>query len=224
MADCQSCKRWFLLFTWLVLVPLANSQNSKPLLQMQRMRAELESVSNAMSSGNNSYSSGLNGSDAMDVRRYPNSAVCVVVYDDGKYFVEKKEERNGRTKAKSGGGSLTADELQQLRSILDQEDLKKIPMPKAPEIPSDSQTLKEAERLDVEVDRDTAQQQFTFMRERLKTGAPTITGAASGSMSGLDTFLDNEGPYKKTVEPLVKWFDEIGKKTKLKDAAPQYCR
>ena len=215
---------WPSLFVLLVLTPVAHTQTSKPLLQMQRMRAELESFSNAMSNGNNSYASGLNGSDAMDVRQYPNSAVCVVVYEDGRYFVEKKEERNGRVKAKSAGGTLSADELQNLKAILDQEDLKKITMPKAPDVPSDAQVLKEAERLDVEVDRGDVPQQFTFMKERLKTGAPTITGAASGSMSGLDTFVDNEVPYKKTVEPLVKWFDEMGKKNKLKESAPQYCR
>lgn len=226
MFECpsRSYLPWSLLCMLLVLAPLAYTQESKPLLQMQRMRAELESTSNAMSSANNAYSAGLNGSDAMDVRQYPNSASCLVVYEDGKYFFEKKEEHNGKVKAKSAGGMLTADELQHLKAILDEEGLKKVPMPKAPEVPSDTQVLKEAERLDVEVSRGAGSQQFTFMKERLKTGAPTITGASSGSMSGLDTFLDNEGPYKKTIEPLVKWFDEMGKKNKLKESAPQYCR
>ena len=67
-------------------------------------------------------------------------------------------------------------------------------------------------------------QQFTFMKERVKTGNPTWTGAASGSMSGLDSFLDNGAPYKKTVAPLLKWFDELGKKNKLKESQPQYCQ
>jgi N-acetylglucosamine-6-phosphate deacetylase len=118
---------------------------------------------------------------------------------------------------------LTADDLQHLKAILDQEDLKKITMPKAPELPSDTQVLKEAERLDVEVYRGTTAQQFTFMKERVKTGT-TITGNASGSMSGMDIFLDNGEPYKKAVEPLVKWFDETGKKNKLQESKPQYCR
>jgi hypothetical protein len=214
---------WSLLFVLLVQAPVAYTQQSKPLLQMQRMRAELESSSNAMSNGNNSYASGLNGSDAMDVRQYPNSAACLVVYDDGKYFFEKKDEHSGKVKAKSAAGILTADDLQHLKTILDQEDLKKITMPKAPELPSDTQVLKEAERLDVQVYRGTTAQQFTFMKERVKTGT-TITGNASGSMSGMDIFLDNGEPYKKTVEPLVKWFDETGKRNKLQESKPQYCR
>jgi hypothetical protein len=40
----------------------------------------------------------------------------------------------------------------------------------------------------------------------------------------MDTYLDNGAPYKKTVAPLVKWLDELGKKNKLKDSKPQYCQ
>ncbi len=214
---------WFLGI--LVLAPLATSQETRPLLQMEHLRTEVDTQSNAVSSGRNSYESGLNGSDAMDVRQYPNSAVCLTVYDDGRYFFEKRDEHTvGKPKAKSAAGVLSADELQHLKSILDDEALEKIPMPKAPELPSDAAILEEADRLDVQVSRGATSQAFTFMRERLKTGAPSVTGAASGSMNGLDTFLDNGQPYRKTVAPLLKWFDEIGKKNKLKESKPQYCQ
>jgi hypothetical protein len=227
MYKCKSYQKlpWSLFLGFLVLVPLVNGQESKRLLQIQDLRAELESQSNAMSNGRNSYSSGLNGSEQIDVRQYPNSATCLVVYDDGKYFLEKRDERtSGKPKAKSASGVLSADDLQHLKTILDDEDLKKITMPKALELPSDAQVLKEAERLEVQVDRGAISQQFTFMKERVKTGNPTWTGAASGSMSGLDSFLDNGAPYKKTVAPLLKWFDELGKKNKLKESQPQYCQ
>ena len=185
----------------------------------------MESDSNAISNGRNSYSSGLNGSQQMDVRQYPNSSTCLVVYGDGRYFFEKKDEHTvGKPKAKSAEGVLSPEDLQQLKAILNDEALKTITDIKAPDMPSDAQVLKEAESLDVQVNRGTESQQFTFMKERLKMGAPTATGASSGSMSGLDTFLDTGEPYKKTVAPLVKWFDDMGKKNKLKESKPQYCQ
>jgi len=227
MSRCKSCQMlpWSLLVGFLVLVPLANTQESKPLLQIEHLRAELETQSNAISNGRNSYNSGLNGSDQMDVRQYPNSATCLVVYPDGKYFFEKRDEHtSGKPKAKSAAGVLSADDLQHLKAILDDEELKKIVMPKALELPSDAQILKEADRLDVQVSRGATSQQFTFMKERVKTGNPTWTGAATGSMSGLDTFLDNGAAYKKTVAPLLKFFDEVGKKNKLQESKSQYCQ
>ncbi len=227
MSQYKSCHTlpWSLLLGFLVLAPLANSQESKPLVQIQRLRTEMESDSNAISNGRNSYSAGLNGSDQMDVRQYPNSSTCLVVYGDGRYFFEKRDEHTvGKPKAKSAEGVLSADDLQHLKAMLDDEGLKKINDIKAPELPSDAQVLKEAESLNVQVNRGGESQQFTFMKERLKTGAPTATGAASGSMSGLDSFLDTGEPYKKTVAPLVKWFDEMGKKNKVKDSKPQYCQ
>lgn len=213
-----------LLIGVLALVPLANAQGGRPLVKIERLRAELESQSNAMSIGRNSYDAGLNGSQQMDVRQYPNTTTCLLVYGDGKYFVEKREEHGGgRVKAKSGAGVLSTDDLQHLQSMLDDDALKQIPMPKAIELPPDTQELKEAERLDVQVTRGAGLQQFTFMKERVKTGAGTA-GNASGTMSGMDVFLDNGEPYKKTVSPLVKWFDEMAKKEKLKESKPQYCQ
>jgi hypothetical protein len=208
-----------------VVAPLAKTQESSPLVQIQRLRAELESQSNAMAKGRNSYDAGLNGSQQMDVKQYPNSATCVVVFGDGKYVVEKKEEHTlGNPKVKSAEGTLSADDLQHLKAILDDEELKKITTPKEPELPADAEVLKEAERLDVQVNRGASSQQFTFLKERLKTGTPSVMGASSGSMGGMDVFLDNGAPYKKSVSPLMKWFDELGKKNKLKESKPRYCQ
>lgn len=226
MSRCKSDHKFplSLLLGFLVLAPLASAQESKPLVQIERSRAELESQSNAMSIGRNSYDAGFNGSQQMDVRQYPNTATCLVVYGDGRYFFEKKDEHTvGKPKAKSASGVLSADDLQHLKAILDDDELKKITMPKEPELPDDAQVLKEAERLDVQVNRGATLQQFAFMKERVKTGA-TVTGNASGSMSGMDVFLDNGAPYKKTVAPLLKWFDELGKKNKLQTSKPQYCQ
>ena len=213
------------LFLGLLLwAPLANGQGAKTLLQIQRLRAELQTDTNAISNGRNAYDSGFKGSQLLDVSQYPNSASCVVVYDDGKYFLEKREDRGGgKLKARSTDGALSADDLQHLMSILDDEALKKITTPKAPDLPPQAQVLKEAERLDVLVGRGEIFQQFSFMKERVKTGAD-ITGSSLGGMSGTDTFLDSGAPYKKTVSPLVKWFDDLGKKNHWKESKPQYCR
>ncbi len=208
----------------LIVVPLATAQAPKPLLQIQRMRAELESDSTAISNGRNSYDAGFNGSQSLDVRQYPNSATCLVVYDDGKYYYEKRDEHTvGKPKAKSAEGVLSPDDLQRLKAILDDEQLKKLATPKAVDLPPDARVLKEAERLDVQIGRQDMPQQFSFVRERVSTGA-SITGASSGGLSGMDTTLDNGSPYKKMVAPLLKFSDELGKKNKLKDAKPQYCQ
>lgn len=214
----------FFVLSFLFLANVADAQAPKPLLQIQRMRAELESDSMAISNGRNSYDAGFNGSQSLDVRQYPNSATCLVVYEDGKYFYEKRDEHTvGKPKAKSAEGILSPDDLQHLKTILDDEQLKKLSMPKALDLPTDARVLKEAERLDVQIDRAGTAQQFSFSRERVSTGA-SITGASSGGLSGMDTMLDNGTAYKKTVAPLLKFSDEVGKKNKLKDSKPQYCQ
>ncbi len=208
-----------------LLAPPANGQGTKTLLRIQRMRAELENDTNIMSVGRNVYDAGLKGEQSLELQQYPNSATCLVVYEDGRYSFEKREEHTlGKPKAKSAEGVLSPDDLQHLRAILDNEELKKITTPKAPEMPPDAQELKEAERLDVQVDRGAIPQQFTFMKERVKTGAPRLATSTGAALSGIDTYLDNGAPYKKTVASLLKWFDEVGKKNKLKEAKPQYCQ
>src|SRR5690349_2003925 len=109
MSDHESCRHLHrsLLVGLLLLAPLAMGQSAKTLVQIQRLRAELESDSNAISIGRNAYDAGINGSQQMNVRQYPNSATCLIVYDDGKYFFEKREERTvGKPKAKSAEGTL----------------------------------------------------------------------------------------------------------------------
>lgn len=214
----------FLLLGFLVLAPLANTQDSRPLVKIERLKAELESQSNAISNGRNSWEAGFNGSQQMNSQQYPSSTTCVVVYGDGKYFIEKKDARNpARPKAKLASGVLSADDLQHLKAMLDDEAFKKITMPKDLVIPDDAAGLTEAERLDVQVNRGANLQQFTFMKERLKRG-PGPSGSTSGSLSGMDIFLDNGEPYKKTVTPLMKWSDDLGKKNKFEEAKPQYCQ
>jgi len=213
-----------LLLGLLLLTHPANAQGAKTLLRIERLRAELSTDTSSMSIGRNAYDAGSKGTGALlDIHQYPNSSVCLVVREGGKYYFEKKEERTvGRPKAKSAEGVLSQDELKFVLRLLDDEGIKKLITPKAPDLPSQATSLKEAERLDVLVDRGVAVQQFTFMKQRVTTGA-SITGASMGGLSGLDTFVDNGAPYKKTVAPLLKWFDEIGKKSKLTETKPQYC-
>jgi len=208
----------------LVLVPLAGGQETKTLLQIQHLRAELESDSNTMSIGRNPYETGMKGQGQLDVQNYPNSATCLVVYEDGKYFLEKRDEHTiGKPKAKSAEGVLAADDLQRLKAMLDNEDLQKVTTPKALDLPPDAQMIKEAERLDVQIGRAATLQQFSLMKERVKTGN-AIGVSSSASLTGMDTYLDNGAPYKKTLAPLMKWFDEMAKKNKLKESKPQYCQ
>src|SRR5438105_15403350 len=98
-----------LLLGLLLWALLANGQAAKTLLQIQRLRAELETDTNAISNGRNAYDTGFKGTQLLDVSQYPNSATCLVVYEGGKYYLEKREERaGGKTKAKSADGVLSA--------------------------------------------------------------------------------------------------------------------
>jgi hypothetical protein len=52
-------------------------------------------------------------------------------------------------------------------------------------------------------------------KERIKTNAT----------SGMDSYVDNGASVQKTLNPLLKWFDGLEKKSKsdFKDSKPQYC-
>jgi len=205
----------------MLLAQFAPGQGSSgSLLRLQRSRAYLDIDAHVQ------HAQGMNGityGNPGDVWNYPNSLSCLVVYGDGKYVLEKRDEQTlGRPKIKSAEGTLTADELQSLKGILDDEALKKVTTPKMPELPADAQALREVESLDAQIDRGGSAQHFTTVRERVKTGAASIS---SGPSSGMDTYLDNGAPYRKTLSSLLKWFESVEKKSKsgLKDSKPQYC-
>ncbi len=46
-----------------------------------------------------------------------------------------------------------------------------------------------------------------------------------GVTNGMDTYIDNGAPFQKSLNPLIKWFEGLEKKSKsdLKDSKPQYC-
>jgi hypothetical protein len=160
-----------------------------------------------------------------DVWNYPNSLSCLVVYGDGKYVLEKREEQTlGKPKVKAAQGALAEGDLQQLKTILDDEALKNLTSPKSPELPADTQALREIESLDLQIDRAGTPQRFTTLRERVKTGA--VSSMTAAPSNGMDTYLDNGTPFKKTLNPLMKWFEGLEKKSKsdLKESTPQYCR
>ncbi|MBZ5616568.1 MAG: hypothetical protein LAO23_21385 [Acidobacteriia bacterium] len=206
----------------LVIAQIASGQSIPILLRLQRSTAEAAIDQNRQSMGNNVWDAATG--DPRDVWKYPNTAACLVVYNDGKYAFEKREEHTlGHPKIKSEAGVLAADDLQQLKSILENEDLKKITTPKAPELPADTQVVREIETLDAQIGHEGTVQRFTFLKERVKTGA--LISATSSLSTGMDTYLDNGAPYKKTLNPLMKWFEELQKKSKstLKESKPQYC-
>lgn len=218
----QMRSTWVFLLGLLVFFQVAAGQDNTALLKMQNSHAYLNIEEHRQGKGNNV--SEISFGDPHDVWQYPNSVACLVVYSDGKFALERREEQTvGRPKVKSTEGTLSADDLQQLKGILDNEDLKKVTTPKMPDLPADAQALREIESLDIQINHSGSLQRITTVKERVKTGA--LVSATSGPSSGLDTFLDNGQPYKKTLNPLMKWFEGLQKKNKsnLKEAKPQYC-
>ncbi len=212
--------RFHSLFTLLlvsVILLLANlataQESSTALLRLQRSKAYLNLETNVVhAQGMHGLTEGKGGS----VFTYPNSLSCLVVYGDGKYVLEKREEATvGKPKIKLAEGSLAPDDLQRLKTILDDEALKKIASPKAPDFPDDAVMVREVESVDAQIDRQGTAQHFTTIKGRLKTTAAT----------GMDAYIDNSAPFQKTLNPLMKWFEGLEKKSKseLKDSKPQYC-
>jgi hypothetical protein len=195
------------------------------LLRMQRSRTTVETdASGGMrGAGGDIYTLGANASQ-MSTANYPNSASCLLVYNDGKYVFEKRDESTvGRPKVKTAEGTLGADDLQQLKSILENQDLKKVTGLKSLEPPSDAATLREAEMMDVQINDGGDTQRIVALKERFKTQG--TTGVSTAAATGMDVYLDNASAYRKTLNPLVKWFDGVEKKSKssFKDSKPQYC-
>ena len=182
-----------------LMTNVAQGQDSTTLLRLQRSKAYLNLDTNVVhAQGMNGITYGKSG----DVLSYPNSLACLLVYGDGKYVLEKRDESTvGKPKIKTAEGSLGADDLQRLKALLD-EGLKKIATPKPPVLPDDAVTVREIESIDAQIDHSGAAQHFTTIKERLKTNAT----------SGMDKYIDNGAPYQKTLNPLLKWFDGLEKK------------
>jgi hypothetical protein len=206
----------------LIAVEVGTCQNAPaPLLRLQQSRAALNIDANVQH-GQGFW--GITFGNPGDVWQYPNSLSCLVVYGDGKYVLEKRDEQTvGKPKVKKAEGTLGADDLQRLKAILDDEGLKQVKTPKMPDLPDDAQAVRDIESLDAQIDHGGSTQNFTMVKERVKTGA--LISATSGPSTGMDTYLDNGAPYKKTLTPLMKWFEGIEKKSKseLKESKPQFC-
>src|SRR6266446_7832565 len=120
----------------------ACQDTSTLLLRLQHSRAYLDIDANVQH-GMGMW--GITYGNPGDVWHYPNSLSCLVVYGDGKYFLEKREEATvGRPKVKRAEGTLGADDLERLKTILEDEALKKIKTPNMPDLPADSQALRES--------------------------------------------------------------------------------
>jgi len=190
-----------------------------PLLKLQRSKAYLNLETNVV---HGQGMMGITYGKSGDVFSYPNSLSCLVVYNDGKFAIEKREESTlGKPKIKLAEGTLSPDDLQHLKGILDDESLRKIVTPKPPTLPDNAEAVREIESIDAQIDRDGKSQRFTTIKERVKLGAT----ASSGVTNGMDTYFDNGTPFQKTLNPLIKWFEGLEKKSKsdFKGAPPQYC-
>ena len=209
-----------------VQVAFGQDQGST-LLRMQRSKAsaEVDVTGGMRASGGNILSLGSTGSE-VSTSSFPNSASCLVVYNDGKYVFEKRDEQTvGKPKVKTAEGSLSEGDLQQLKSILDNEELKKVTALKPVEPPPNVQTLREAEVMEVQINHQGEMQQFVAVKERFKTQAIGTSTVATAPSTGMDAYLDNASAYRKTLNPLVKWFEGVEKKSKssFKESKPQYC-
>src|ERR1700694_4096253 len=92
----------------------AGQNASTPLLRLQRSRADLN-IDTGAKHGQGIW--GLTYGNPGDVWQYPNSLSCLVVYGDGKYVLEKREESTvGKPKVRLAHGSLGADDLQRLKA------------------------------------------------------------------------------------------------------------
>src|SRR6267154_850069 len=128
----------------------ACQQASTPLLRLQESRAYLNIDANVQH-GQGMW--GITFGNPGDVWRYPNSLSCLVVYGDGKYVLEKRDEPTlGKPKVKRAEGNLGADDLQRLKGILDDEALKKIKTTNMPGLPDDAQAVRDIESLDAQID------------------------------------------------------------------------
>ena len=210
----------------LLLTQVAFSQDQvSTLLRLQRSRttSEVDATGGTHAPGGNIYALGANASQ-MATSSYPNSGSCLVVYSDGKYVLEKRDEATvGRPKVKTAEGTLEGDSLQQLKAILENAELKKVTGLKPPETPSNAQTLREAEMMEVQINREGETQHFVAIKERFKTLAST--GVSTAASTGMDIILDNASAYRKNLNPLVKWFEGVEKKSKssFKESKSQYC-
>ena len=201
-----------------LMTNVAAGQDSTPLLRLQRSKAFLNLDTNVV------HARGLNGityGKSGDVSSYPNSLSCLTVHSDGRYVFEKRDEQTvGKPKVKTAEGTLGADDLQHLKTILDDDSLKRLATPKPPDIPNNA-TIREIESVDAQIGRAGTTQRLTTIKERLKMSATEFGGATNG----MDTYFDNAAPFQKTINPLMKWFDGLEKKSKsdFKDSKPQYC-
>jgi len=206
----------------LATAAIATSQTAGgTLLRLQRSRMYLNVDTNAQH-GMGMW--GITYGNPGDVWNYPNSLSCLVVYSDGKYVLEKREEQTvGKPKVKLAEGTLDSNDLQSLKSIVEDEGFKKITSPKMPDLPADAQAIRELDSLDAQVDHNGTPQRFTTVKERVKTGA--LISATSGPSTGMDAYLDNSEAFKKQLAPLIKWFEAVEKKSKpeLKESKPKYC-
>ncbi len=194
-------------------------------LQLSKATIDIDATGGMRASGGNILALGPSASE-MGTSTYPNSASCVLVYNDGRYVLEKRDEHTvGKPKVKVAEGTLGGNDLQQLKSILESEGLKEVTGLKAPEPPENAQALREAEMMEVQINHEGTMQHFVAIKERFKTQAIGTSAVATAPSTGLDTYLDNASAYRKTLNPLIKWFEGLEKKSKssFKESKPQYC-
>ena len=140
---------------------------------------------------------------------------CITVYDNGAYTFEKIDERSGKPKTKVYKGTLSSAELEQLKTMVNDQSFRSISSGPPPDPPDDATRLKEGELVITKVARPDGIQQLTFLKRRY----------ATTSSSGLDKLVSNWEKNEKPLKPFLSWVKDTEKKAQsaAKDGTATSC-
>ena len=146
---------------------------------------------------------------------YPTTNVCFAVYENGNFYFERNEDKTyGKPKVKILTGTLTPQEMQQIKAVTEQEFFTKITTPDPPEQPTDAAGMREGEEQTIRVMRNGVLQQFTLVKQRF----------ATTSSNGMDKFATNWEKLEKPLKPFLGWVRDMEKKGQAgKEGTPNGC-
>src|SRR5215813_7519243 len=160
--------------------------DGKVLVKYQRTNASMEMDSAAP------HAQGLAGTVSQhSTLHYPTINTCLTVFENGDYLFERIDERSGKPKVKVAKGTLAPGEVEQLKSIVNDQNFRGISPAQPPDPPEDAVRLKEGELISTTVSRSEGPQQIIFLKRRYVT---------SGS-SGLDKISSNWEKLDKPMKP-----------------------
>lgn len=175
---------------------IGQSPPAKLLLSFQRVTTHMES---SATGGGQVRSTDPN--QGM-VAHYPTTSMCLLVYGDGSYYLEKMEEKSlGKPKIRAFNGRLAPAELEQLQAIVTEQGFRSVSSPAPVEQPDDATYLKEGEVIEARIVRQDGTQEFNLSKKRY----------ATTSMSGVDKLVSNWQALEKRLKPFLSWVKDAEK-------------